>query len=118
MGISRNSTTHKEMIARALGFDYAELDGPEQELIDYYYDINVQRLLNRLGMEEVPDELGYILVETTVKRWNRTGSEGASSHNVEGESVSYEADDFAAYEADISRYLALHATPRMGIQFL
>lgn len=118
MMLSSDAAAHKDMVARALGFAYADLGSAEKELIDYYYEINTQRLLNRLGMEEVPEELGYILVETTVKRWNRTGSEGASSHNVEGESVSYEEDDFAAYEADISRYLAANAAPRIGVQFL
>lgn len=57
------------------------------------------------GVEEVPPELEYIVYELSIIRFNRIGSEGMSSHSVEGESISYSDDDFLRFQADIDAYL-------------
>lgn len=69
-----------------------------------------QRLCSLLGTDEVPAALAYIVTEVTVLRFNRIGSEGMSSHNVEGESITYQAaDDFAAFANDIEAWKEAHA---------
>lgn len=66
------------------------------------------RLKNLIGLsssDEVPEELMYIIVEVVIARFNRIGSEGTSSHTVEGEQMVFNADDFAPYDADIKKYI-------------
>ena len=63
------------------------------------------RLKVLLGGIEPPEELGYSVFEVSVKRFNRTGSEGMTSHTVEGESTNYSDDDFAEFADDIQEFL-------------
>lgn len=76
------------------------------------------RLKLRLNAEKVPDELSYVITEITIKRYNKIGSEGYSSHTVEGESMSFDSDDFEAYESDINAYLARENKAKRGVKFL
>lgn len=46
------------------------------------------RLKLLLGGIEPPEELNYIILDVAIIRFNRIGSEGLSSHTVEGESLS------------------------------
>lgn len=41
------------------------------------------------SIEAVPDELDYIIEEVTVRRFNRIGSEGYKSDDVEGHKISF-----------------------------
>ena len=59
------------------------------------------RLKSLLGGIEPPEELNYIILEVSVIRYNRIGSEGLSAHTVEGESQSFSTDDFSGYRDDI-----------------
>jgi hypothetical protein len=71
-----------------------------------------QRLQLRLGLPAVPTELEYIVVEVSIVRYNRIGSERLSNHNVEGESMSWsEEDDFKPYTAEINGWLAQQEEP-------
>lgn len=68
-------------------------------------ELTQKRLGNLLSVKEVPEELEYIVIEVSVIRFNRIGSEGVSSHSVEGESVSFNDDDFDSYDKDIRSWL-------------
>lgn len=63
------------------------------------------RLRVLLGGLEVPESLNYILLDVSISRFNRIGSEGLSSHNVEGESLTFSDNDFEPYMNDIQTYL-------------
>ena len=63
------------------------------------------RLKALLGGMDVPEELAYIVTDVAVIRFNKIGSEGLSSHSVEGESLSFLENDFAGYMDDIQAYL-------------
>lgn len=77
------------------------------------------RLKSLLGGENPPEELGYIITEVSVIRFNKIGSEGFSSHSVEGESLSFSDDDFAGYREDIQAYLNRQKEARKGkVKFL
>lgn len=81
-------------------------DGDLDELLEQIIEMTTQRLLILLGgAEEVPEKLSYIVTDTAVRRYNRIGSEGLSSHTVEGETMSWPDDDFAPFEDDIQAYL-------------
>lgn len=68
-----------------------------------------QALSLRIGGKDVPDALSYIVRDVSLARYNRLGSEGASAHTVEGETLSYIADDFEPYALDIAEWQRLNA---------
>ena len=74
-----------------------------------------QRLLLLIGGTEVPNKLSYIVTEVSVARYNRIGSEGVSSHSVEGESMTFIEDDFAPYKTDIEAYLTSESGGTKGV---
>ncbi|MFR2405562.1 MAG: phage head-tail connector protein [Eubacterium callanderi] len=52
-------------------------------------------------------------------RFNRIGSEGLSSHSVEGESLSFSDNDFSGYQEDIQVFLNAQKNARRGrVRFL
>ena len=74
-------------------------------LLNTIISMTQQRLLLRLGVDAVPSELEYIVVEVSIVRFNRIGSERLSSHNVEGESMTWNSeDDFKPYLAEINAW--------------
>lgn len=76
-------------------------------LLNTIIEMTQQRLQLRLGTSAVPTELEYIVVEVSVVRFNRIGSERLSSHNVEGESMTWNSeDDFKPYLAEINAWTA------------
>ena len=77
------------------------------------------RLKMLLGGLDVPESLNYVVTEVSVKRFNRIGSEGITSHTVEGESMSFTDDDFAEFSGDIQAYLDSVAAAKKGkVRFL
>ena len=77
------------------------------------------RLKMLLGGIDVPESLNYVVTEVSVKRFNRIGSEGITSHTVEGESMSFSDDDFAEFAGDIQAYLDSVAAAKKGkVRFL
>lgn len=72
----------------------------------------VSALSLRLGGRAVPEALAYVVRDVSLARYNRLGSEGASSHGVEGETMQWNrGDDFAPYTADIAAWGALADEP-------
>lgn len=64
-------------------------DSLDEQLQDFIERVE-QQLAVRLGfLSEVPKVLMYIVIECTVKRFNRKGNEGMLSYTQEGESISY-----------------------------
>ena len=54
-------------------------------------------------------ELEFVLIELSIQRYNRIGSEGISSESVDGKSVSYE-DDFESYKVYLDDYISKNGT--------
>lgn len=84
-------------IKRTLEITDTSLDAQLNDFIDRITD----RLLLRLGVEFLPLELRFIVVECTVKRFNLKGNEGMSSYSQEGESITY-SDLLDEYKDDIA----------------
>ena len=77
------------------------------------------RLKMLLGGLDVPESLNYVVTEVSVKRFNRIGSAGITSHTVEGESMSFTDDDFAECAGDIQAYRDSVAAAKKGkVRFL
>ena len=77
------------------------------------------RLTVLLGGVEPPESLDYIIIDVCIRRFNRIGSEGMTSHTVEGESISFSDSDFAGFEGDIQAYLDTQKESARGrVRFL
>lgn len=63
------------------------------------------RLKLLLGGIDPPEEMNHIILEVTIMRFNRIGSEGLSSHTVEGESLSFTDSDFDGFMTEIQAWL-------------
>lgn len=58
-------------------------------------------------------------MEVSVIRFNRIGSEGLSSHTVEGESMAFTEDDFSGFKDEIQAFLdAQEDSTRGRLRFL
>lgn len=86
-----------------IGIAPAETDLDEK--LNLIMSFAVARLKNLLGGIDPPDELNYIIVEVANKRFNRIGAEGMTSHSVEGESMTFEGNEFDEFADDIQAFL-------------
>lgn len=100
-----------------LGFDLSETD------IDAKLQLIISgataRLKLLLGGMEPPASLHYIILEASVIRFNKIGSEGLASHSVEGESQHFNDNDFAGFMDDIQAFLDTQKDSKRGkVRFL
>lgn len=96
-----------------------ESDTSQDDKLNLILSGTRSRLKALLGGQEPPETLNYIITDVAVIRFNRIGSEGLSSHTVEGESQSFSDDDFAGYREDIQTYLDNQEDAKKGrVRFL
>ena len=74
------------------------------ELVNEIIELTKDKILNYINEAELPKELEFILIELAIQRYNRIGSEGIVSENIDGKSVSYE-DDFETYKPHLNFYM-------------
>lgn len=104
-----------QSIKLLLGIESSDRDA----LLKQIMDSATARLQVLLGGAEPPESLDYIIVDVCVRRFNRIGSEGMTSHTVEGESISFSDNDFAGFESDIQAYLDTQKESARGrVRFL
>ncbi|SIT91687.1 phage head-tail connector protein [Edaphobacillus lindanitolerans] len=89
-------------VKRLIGLSDALQDEALQEIIQ----IRREHLQIELERDEIPSALEFILVELSVRRYNRIGSEGMRGESVEGHSVNFYdlAEEFKPYDHLINRY--------------
>lgn len=73
-------------------------DKLQDELLGVIKELTEAHFKAYTGQKDVPSALEYVIVEVMVKRFNRLGSEGMTSQNVEGLSMAFALDDFAEYD--------------------
>lgn len=83
-------------------------ESTDELIVDTIINLTRSRLLNLLDTDELDESLEYIVIEVSVARFNRIGSEGTTSHSVGGESMTFSDDDFQAYSEDISNWKKRH----------
>ena len=74
------------------------------ELIYEIVEITKEKILNYINEKELPRELEFILIEQSIERYNRIGSEGIASESVDGKNVSYE-DSFESCKQYLDDYI-------------
>lgn len=100
-----------------LGF--AADDTGEDEKLQLIIAQTVARLKLLLGGIDPPEEMDHIIIDVSIMRFNRIGSEGYSSHSVEGESISISDNDFAGYMSEIQAWLDMQKEISPGkVRFL
>ncbi len=72
------------------------------------------RLKLLLGGIDPPEEMDHIILDVAIMRFNRIGSEGLSSHSVEGESLSFSDSDFDGFSGEIQAWLDSQAESTRG----
>lgn len=102
--------TNLEKIKTLLGLS----DSDSDNLLSTIIDLTEARLRSKIGEDVVPESLSYIVVEVSVARFNRIGSEGLAAHSVEGESMSFSDDDFSKFENDIQAYVDGKENSKIG----
>lgn len=96
-----------------------DVDSKTYRRLELIVNATRSRLKFFLGGLAPPKEMDYIILEVSVIRYNRIGSEGLSSHSVEGESLSWSDNDFSGYMDDIRAYLDSLAEVKKGkVKFL
>lgn len=76
----------------------------EDDKLKVIITLTENRLKTLIGTQYVPEELEYIVTEVSISRFNRIGSEGVSSHSVEGETMAFTDNDFDAFADDIQAW--------------
>lgn len=71
--------------------------------------------LHKKATEKVPDELNYILLEVAVRRFNRLKNEGMANYSQEGESITFNSNDFDDFKDDINKYLIDNEVQSRGV---
>ncbi len=82
-----------------------ENDDSRDDLLNKIISLVTARLKLLLGGIEPPEEMEHIIVDVAIARFNRIGSEGLSSHSVEGESLSFAENDFDPFMSEIQAFL-------------
>ena len=77
------------------------------KLIDTIFHMQQMKLMSYLPKEakEVPEALEYIVIESSIARYNRVGSEGMAKESVEGHSMEFSGGDIEDYMDAIQDYL-------------
>lgn len=77
------------------------------------------RLKILLGGIEPPESMDHIILEVSIIRFNRIGSEGMASHSVEGESNTFNDNDFSTFYDEIQAFLDTQKESKRGkVRFL
>lgn len=92
-----------EDFRRMLGLS-DQRDNELNKKLSWILETTKARLRVLLGGIDPGNDLDYIITEVSIVRYNRIGSEGMSSHNVEGETTSFLNSDFGPYMDDIQAY--------------
>ncbi|WP_313310170.1 phage head-tail connector protein [Lactococcus taiwanensis] len=82
------------------------LGGSSDERLEVIEKRTRERLLLNLGynVKEVPTELEYVVLEVSLKRFNRIGQEGMQSYSQEGLSMTFSESDFDEYANEIESW--------------
>ena len=87
-----------------------------ENLIYEIVNITESKILNYINASEMPKELEFVLIELSIQRFNRIGSEGIASESIDGKSVSYD-DDFTGYKHYLDDYISRNSI-RKGYRLL
>lgn len=83
-------------------------DDSQDTLFGVIIDTTDQALCFKLQEDTVPTELSYIEQEVSIRRFNRIKNEGMASYTQEGESITFNSNDFDDFLDDINEWRRRH----------
>lgn len=83
-------------------------DDSQDTLLGVIIDTTDQALCFKLQEDIVPTELSYIEQEVSIRRFNRIKNEGMASYTQEGESITFNSNDFDDFLDDINEWRRRH----------
>ncbi|MEK1304113.1 phage head-tail connector protein [Limosilactobacillus fermentum] len=83
-------------------------DDSQDTLLGVIIDTTDQALCFKLQEDTVPTELSYIEQEVSIRRFNRIKNEGMASYTQEGESITFNSNDFDDFLDDINEWRRRH----------
>ena len=78
----------------------------QDEILTTVVELIEQRLKSKIGQDNVPPELQYIVVEASISRFNRINDEGKTSATENEVSSTWQTDDLAPFASDIAGWVA------------
>lgn len=98
----------KDKVVKLIAIDGSTVTAEQGELIDTIIELTTEKVMSLLpsSIESLPTALNWVVVEMSVRRYNRIGSEGMTSEGVEGHSVNFGSnDDLEDYRQAIEGYV-------------
>ena len=87
-------------------------------LLNLIQDIT-QRLLLKINETTIPLQLEFILINAVIDLYNRLGSEGFKSENIEGVGITYISESLDPYSEYIKEYLYnTKSQNKKGVRFI
>lgn len=84
------------------------VDDTKDDMLIEIINLTSSKILSYIKESSVPKTLNWIVIEMAIKRYNRIGSEGMKSENVDGSSVTYEEDELLNYYPYLDEYNSTH----------
>ena len=90
-----------------------------EELLCEIVEITKSKILNYINRTKIPKELEFVLVELSIERYNRIGSEGLNSESSDGVSFTYNNNDMLdRYKEDLDRYSRNNLKSMTGMRLI
>ena len=90
-------------IAQQRANNVLNVEEQNMPLLTELTQIQAELLAEKLG-KDIPENLTFIVVETTIARYRKVGAEGMSTKKIDVISNTYSDDLFEPYEEIIARY--------------
>lgn len=91
------------LIAQERANNVLNVEEQNMPLLTELTQIQAELLAEKLG-KDIPENLTFIIVETTIARYRKVGAEGMSTKKIDVISNTYSDDLFEPYEDIIARY--------------
>ncbi|HFU4116112.1 TPA: phage head-tail connector protein [Streptococcus suis] len=110
----------EEAVIDNVKLDLAIEDTLQDDLLDMLLQRVIKHFKAEYGVSEIDDAFSFIFEDCVIKRFNRRGSEGASSESVEGHSVSYyeNKNEFLPYDDMLQKTFGQSGQSQKGRVFV
>lgn len=108
-----------DRIKRILGF----IDETKDSILNDFIEMYSNAIIVKCGATEFPTEMNFVLVDAVIARYNKIGSEGLKSENIDVVSMTYHDDILSPYDSYFVEYkkriqVELIPTPLPMVRFL
>ncbi|MGB3160387.1 MAG: phage head-tail connector protein [Carnobacterium sp.] len=101
--------TTLELIKLILGIE----DNSKDSVLLAIINIQTEAVKTEIGVKELPKQLEYIVTETAIARYNRIGSEGLKSENIDVIGQNFLTDLLEPYAKTLKSFKKANAKVRM-----